>query len=167
MRLIALFLLFITQQSFAQKPDWISINQLIDDSEARNETTLMISAINRCAALHLNISNAIGGDNPSLRDMYDASALQLVDLSINASLLLREKRTGNTSTVDFEEIEQDTLVILQTMTNNYSNWMSYNFINTGENVGNDSDLIDDINACTRLPDMINESGSDSFLFNIL
>ena len=147
--LIFIFSFFIAQQGFSQKPDWISVSDLLVESTQGSELdfTKLSLTFNRCSGLRLSISRLMRVDTPDLADGQTQIAVTFIQASTIASLLTAIDR-GNTNP-NIEEFENRAQNAVNAFMSIYDGWLDSNYITSGSYWDKDIDLQNEITSCIQ------------------
>ena len=149
MKRLIIILLFITSSLQAEeikKISWYNLQELLEDDK------LTYKIIKSCVSLNSAITELIRGEHPDLANEFFESANYLYPFGI---LVLKKIKNINN-----KEAEKEFLSSVNTLTNNYMNFMIKNGEKT-ENFFEGTFLKDDISFCNEIRSAIEVTISET------
>jgi len=151
---VFLFSLAFSASLKADSPFGVSVSDLINRAETRNDQGLNARASMRCAVLFAKVGGIIARDSPTTdTSEYDVGMKNLLVIANLLDQMVAKKR-GSSKTE--AEITESLSREMELLNKKYLDWLESNFINHGEYFGSSPELRDDITACRELANVAAE-----------
>lgn len=152
---ISILIFPVLTMAQAEKPLWISVNELISQWKGENDVTYLSNALYRCSALASVVGNVLIDDGfEEVGENYLVISVRRLML---ANLYSATKKAGRGVSVNIDEATYNAEVIrsdmFKLMLANYTNWLSYNYVTFGEYTS-EPDFQAELLLCNELTDEI-------------
>jgi len=148
--LTTIALILFSTTVMAQKPDWVSLLEIIDQAanESADEPTKYIYLLQRCAAQRLAMSTIIKESSPNLSIQFTKSTSELAKRAALERINLVKARAN--STLDVEDISNDILQNITLLHEQYMSWANSNYLMDGAYFEKDEDFKLEIEICEEI-----------------
>lgn len=139
--------LYCLPLSLAQKPDWISVNDVLSEAlnEASPEPSKLAYSFQRCAALDLVLSSLMEEGSPEGAANYLLASSILSQASVLIRANLERQRTGNSP--DIEVMSESSLNAIIELQELYWGWANNNYLMNGSYFERDEELQEEMLIC--------------------
>ena len=129
----------------AQKPDWVSLDEVIDQfaNQSGEDTSKLTYIYQRCAALQMTLSTLIEESEPELSNAY----LELTSAFSKQAAMLRISSASDSSNESVERISSTILDVVTELNTLYLTWANNNYLMQGSYFEADDDFQSEIILC--------------------
>lgn len=145
---ITALLILLSSYSHAQKPDWVSVSELILEGLEQPDISKLNHSFNRCAALYIALERITKIDSPELGERFGSFSAIFFVASTVASLKVAIDR-GNTAP-DKVALNERNLNTFRTFAENYIQWFDNNYITLGSYFEKDPFAEMEVASCGQL-----------------
>jgi hypothetical protein len=142
-----LLLILFSLPSYAEKPDWISVSELLSKAIITKDKNYTSTVHMRCGALTAVIAEISGENNDNYKTFLDVADTHFM-MSSKYELDVFIARGGKKEL--FSANSEARVTLIRKLAKKYVDWMDHNWIKTGDHIGSDEQLISEIELCGML-----------------
>jgi hypothetical protein len=136
-------LLLTPAASFASKPEWTSIAELLVGSLGTSNPEQMSDVMSRCTALTMILSGMAADFSPDMADHYRSEAHMFIQNNVLIESQMVQNATG--SEADIPALSDAAIAEVKGLVDGYNEWLDDNIAGSGSYFNKDIDM--EIESC--------------------
>ncbi len=136
-------LLLAATPTFAQKPEWKPIAELLVGSLGTSDPAKMSDVMSRCTALNMILSGMAAGFAPDMAEHYKGEAHRFIQNGVLIESQIVKELTG--AEPDITELSNLAIEEVKILVEGYNAWLDHNIADSGSYFNKDIDM--EIESC--------------------